>query len=197
VSGLSGRIILKKIMKATTLLKDEHLAIKDMLLIMDVISQIIEKGCAPDLEHLEKIIDFLKVFADKCHHGKEEDILFPAMLEKGIPREGGPIGVMLHEHELGRGYIRGLADAVQSYKLGHKDALKLISLNINNYSSLLFNHIEKEDNILYVLADKVCPPLQQEELAREFEKIELERIGAGGHKAYYNLIRKLKEIYLK
>lgn len=57
------------------------------------------------------IIDFLKLFADKCHHGKEEGILFPVLEAAGIQKHDGPIGVMLVEHPAGRGYIKQMQES--------------------------------------------------------------------------------------
>lgn len=73
--------------------------------------------------HLEKIHEFLKVFADKCHHAKEEDVLFPEMEKAGVLRKGGPIGVMLAEHAQGREYVKNIGDGINKYKAGDKKAV--------------------------------------------------------------------------
>lgn len=86
----------------TEQLKDEHSGIKSMLDILAKVCDRLESGERVDQRHLDKILEFLNVFVDKSHHAKEEDILFPAMERAGIPREGGPIGVMFAEHRLGR-----------------------------------------------------------------------------------------------
>ncbi len=69
------------------------------------------------------------MFADQCHHGKEEDLLFPAMEAAGIPRESGPIGVMLEEHNIGRQYVRGMAEAVSGYRAGETQAGRAFAQN--------------------------------------------------------------------
>jgi hemerythrin-like domain-containing protein len=99
-------------MKATDQLKNEH---EGILLMLRILAQIISTAASGGkiiTEHLNGIIGFLKIFVDNCHHGKEEDLLFPAMEEAGIRREGGPIGMMLAEHERGRGYIKGMSGAL-------------------------------------------------------------------------------------
>ncbi len=93
-------------MKPTEMLKEEHKTIKVMLDILENVSKKISSGIEVNSEHLNQIIDFIKTFADKCHYGKKQDLLFPAIEESGVPKEGGPIGVMLYEHELGRDYVR-------------------------------------------------------------------------------------------
>ena len=93
-------------MTPTEDLINEHKAIKVMLSIMNKIAENIEANKGYYIKDVEKIVDFLKTFADKCHHGKEENVLFPALVLAGIPKENGPIGIMLREHTLGRGYIK-------------------------------------------------------------------------------------------
>src|SRR5512147_1720406 len=92
-------------------LKDEHEGILLMLVILGKACAKLEKQQKVDLNHLEQMVDFFKIFADKCHHGKEEDLLFPEMEKAGIPKERGPIGVMLVEHGKGRDYVRGMNEA--------------------------------------------------------------------------------------
>lgn len=183
-------------MKATDSLKAEHEGIKLMLSVMEKIAVDIKSGKSPDVGHLEKIIDFIKVFADKCHHGKEEDILFPELQKAGMSKEHGPIGVMLHEHELGRNFIRGLISATEKFKKGDSSAKTHITENLIGYTTLLRNHIEKENNILFAMADQMLNAATQDILYESFEKIEVERIGLGKHEEYHGLLKELKKIYL-
>ena len=89
-------------MKATEALKHEHEAVKLMMRIMEAISARIRSGLKVQRQDLDNMTDFLRVFVDQCHHAKEEEIFFPVLEEAGIPKTGGPIGVMLAEHEQGR-----------------------------------------------------------------------------------------------
>lgn len=183
-------------MKATQQLKDEHEGIKLMLKIMEKISDDLENGKKLNIEHYGKIIDFIKGFADKCHHGKEEDILFPAMVNHGIPNEGGPIAVMLNEHQLGRDHIKSLSSSFEDFKIGNKSAsIGIISSSIG-YVQLLRNHIEKENNILFPMADRVLNEEEQKKIFDAFEKLEVEKIGIGKHDEYHKLLKELKNIYL-
>lgn len=184
-------------MLATEVLKEEHEAIKLMLEILEKVCDKLEQGEKVNSEHLERILDFIKTFADECHHGKEEDLLFPELEEAGIPKEGGPIGVMLTEHDLGRNYVRKFAQGIQEYKKGNSKAIKEIIENARNYIQLLREHIEKENNILFTMADMHLSPDKQKELLTGFEKIEEERIGKGKHEELHKLLHRLKEIYLE
>lgn len=108
---------------------------------------------------------------------KEEDLLFPAMGEAGAPREGGPIGVVLYEHDIGRGHVGKLAHGIAEYKRGNRGAVKEIVESGRNYISLLRNHIDKGDNVLYMIPDAHLTPEKQEELLDGFERVEGGRIG--------------------
>lgn len=180
-------------MRPTEQLKAEHEGIKLMLM---VLGKILAEPETINQEHFAKILEFLKIFVDKCHHGKEEGLLFPAMEKAGVPKEGGPIGMMLMEHERGRGYIKGMSDAFDKFKKDHK-ALTAIVESGNNYIELLTQHIEKENNILFVMAESVLPKATQDELEEGFERLEVERIGLGKHEEFHGLLHQLKNTYLK
>jgi hemerythrin-like domain-containing protein len=183
-------------MKATQQLKDEHEGIKLMLNIMEAISNNLDKGKELNLNHYGKVLDFIKGFADKCHHGKEEDILFPALIDHGMSKEGGPIAVMLYEHQLGRSHIKDLSLAFEEFKSGNKKAIKNIISSSMDYVGLLRNHIEKENNILFMMADRVLNETEQSKIFDAFEKLEIEKIGNGKHEEFHNLLKELKSIYL-
>jgi len=183
-------------MKATENLKEEHEGIKLMLKIMEKIIADLEKGKDLQIEHFEQIIDFISGFVEKCHHMKEEGILFPTLEEKGIMKKGGPIGMMLHEHQLGREFSRNFSNAFIEYKNGNKSVLPDILSNAKDYIQLLNSHIEKENDVLFVMANKVLDKNLQSEMFKAFEKYEEDVIGAGKHEGYHKLLRELKNIYL-
>lgn len=174
----------------------EHQGIMLMLNVMSKVADKIEKAQELNIDHQEKIIEFLKVFADKCHHGKEEDILFPVLESKGVPRENGPIGVMLFEHKVGRGFIKEMSEAFTQYKGGDKNALLKIANSMRSYINLLTGHIHKENNILFPIGDRVLSDQLQNELYEKFEKLEEEKIGLGKHEEFHQLLKQLKKVYL-
>jgi hemerythrin-like domain-containing protein len=184
-------------MTPTEQLKEEHRAILLMLEVLEKICKKLKSGEKIDPEHLEKIIEFIRIFADICHHGKEEDLLFHALQEAGVAKEGGPIGVMLLEHSRGRDYVKGMSEAVAKYKLGESGVSSEIIENARGYIALLSQHIRKEDYILYLMAEMRLSKKKQDELLEEFEKVEEEKIGKGKHEEFHQLLKNLREVYLK
>jgi len=177
-------------------LKDEHEGILLMLKILDKVSGKMKKQGKVEFMHLEQIVDFFKIFADKCHHGKEEDLLFPEMEKAGIPRDRGPIGVMLAEHVQGRAYVRAMGEAVEALKKADPKAQGKFIENASNYITLLTQHIDKENNILFPMGDRVLNRDLQKQLVEKFEIVEREKIGVGTHEKFHKLLHQLKEIYL-
>lgn len=177
-------------------LKAEHEAVLLTIRILEQITDKLEAGQDIDLKHLDQILEFLTVFVDKCHHGKEEKVLFPAMEEAGIPHQNGPIGVMFYEHEQGRSFVRGFRSGVEDYRAGKVDAIAKISQNANNYGQLLTAHIEKENNILYVMAERVLSSEKMAEMAQAFNRIEEVEIGPNKHEEFHRTLHALKDVYL-
>ena len=136
--------------------------------------------------------DFIKGFADGCHHRKEEGVLFEAMVGAGLPRQGGPIPVMLAEHEQGRAFTRGMRDAASRLAAGDASARIEVVINARGYTALLRQHIQKENGILFPLADQVIPVTQQAQVADDFERVEHEETGAGMHEKYVALAEALE-----
>ncbi len=183
-------------MKATEQLKEEHEGVRLMLRILGEVSRQLDSEGRIQNEHFESILEFLKVFVDKCHHGKEEELLFPSLVRVGIPQDG-PIAVMLFEHEMGRKYVRLMTDAFERFKLKDASAAAAIAQSAQDYVALLTDHIDKENNILFAMADDRLSAEAQEELSEGFEKIEESRIGAGKHESFHALLHTLSELYLK
>ncbi len=184
-------------MNATEELRAEHEGILIMLKIMETICDRLESGEPVDMAHLEGIIEFLRVFAEQCHHGKEEDILFPAMEKAGVPREGGPIGVMLTEHGVGRNCIRRMGDALQAMKAGDKDAQRRFVDAAREYIGLLRDHINKENGVLFPVAEHTLSPDELSLISQQFENLETEKIGQGRHESFHRMMDELAGIYLR
>lgn len=149
---------------------DDHEHIEEALsLLMKAVDLLSKDKISPEV--VEELAEFLSKFADQCHHGKEELILFPLMEKRGVPVWGGPIGVMTCEHGMGRYFLRNLQRAVKKYKEGQRDAINEITDYAESYYRLLLEHIDKENNVLFPMAREV---VGKGEGIEEAEKIETE-----------------------
>ncbi len=180
-------------MKPTEDLMNEHKAIKKMLSIMKKIAGHISAGNPADPDDLDQIIEFLKVFADKCHHGKEETALFPAMVSAGLPEKSGPIAVMLHDHAIGRKMTLDIETAVNGFRNGNY--IQPLADRLVDYVNHLTAHILKEDSILFPMADRILGEDKQTEINFRFHKIEKEVIGPGIHEQFHALLDRLDNKY--
>jgi len=176
---------------ATAVLRKEHEAILKMLDVTEEVARRLNAGEQFTPETLASLLQFFRLFADKCHHGKEEDLLFPQLEKKGMPRTGGPLGVMLAEHEQGRALIRQMAEATEAYPNQPQKAGPAWAQAARGYVGLLRAHIDKENNVLFVMAERMLTPGEQTELAEGFEKFEVEKMGAGTHERLHAMMAKL------
>jgi hemerythrin-like domain-containing protein len=179
--------------KAIDDLKHEHEAILFTLKVLGRMEAIAEKAETLDVSDAISLIDFLKEFADKCHHGKEEGILFPALEKAGIPKEGGPIGVMLQEHEQGRAFIR---DMDQSLKMKPADPAAFAKA-AGSYVQLLSRHIEKENTILFPMGERALSGDELDAIYERFEEHEEKVIGAGRHEELHARLDAFEKQYLQ
>lgn len=182
-------------MKAIKILVDEHDYILKMIAITENILKSNDSSTV-DLNHVESIVDFIKNFADKYHHLKEEDNLFVKMEEFGMPREGGPIGVMINEHNQGRHYIKLAEAGIEGLKKGDTSAYHQIQDNLLNYCELLIQHIGKENNVLYPMAERIFPTNVDTEMTSQFETINTNTPQNEYYDKYIKMVVQLSSIYL-
>jgi len=182
-------------MKPTDDLKEEHKAVKLMLRILDGVCTKIEAGRSVKQEHLEGLVEFMRVFIDRCHHTKEETYLFPEMEKARISGVGELICSLKKEHEQGRQHVTRIEDAVSGK--GVNKGLNTIVENSRNYIQLLTLHIEKEDNKLFLMADTYLSPATQKDLLESFEAVENEIIGPGKHDEFHRWLHSMEDVYIK
>jgi len=175
--------------RATALLSDEHRVIERVLAVLEKLTA---GRVEASLDSWRKTLDFFSHFADQCHHFKEEQVLFPAMEEHGIPREGGPIGMMLMEHEEGRAYVRSMLAAIPLVEAKNEAAKEILIDKARAYLRLLKDHIQKEDEVLFKIADDVISPDEQKRLLRSFDDYEAAEMRAGVHERYLKIADELE-----
>jgi hemerythrin-like domain-containing protein len=137
--------------------------------------------------------EFIKGFADGCHHRKEEGVLFPAMQSAGVPSEGGPIGVMLAEHQEGRQLTSAMRAAAESLAAGDADARAELIHYALQYVDLLRQHITKEDNVLFPMAAQVLLGPAQAEVSEAIERVKSEETGEGLHDRFLELAASIEK----
>ena len=178
-------------MRITDTLRDEHEVIQQVL---DCLDELAERALADsrvDVASAGEALDFLTAFADRCHHAKEEQILFPALSARGLPREAGPIAVMLGEHELGRAAIARMRAALDDAQRKAAEAPGRFARAAREYVALLREHIAKENGVLFPMADRILDEAAQHELMRAVERVEHHDLGPGTHERYLELARTL------
>lgn len=147
---------------------DEHRLIEKML--AEVEARVLTASKLP-LEFVETALDFFAAFADGSHHYKEERVLFPMLEAAGMPVHGGPIAVMLHEHDIGRRCLSTVRQNLEGAKAGSAEAAGAIRASLAEYVDMLRRHIWKEDNILFEMAKvRISSDAEMAEMRRLFEE---------------------------
>jgi hemerythrin-like domain-containing protein len=179
-------------MQATDILMEEHRVIERVLTSLERSAIRLDGGQNVRPGFFIDAADFVKGFADGCHHKKEEGVLFVAMVDAGLPKDVGPVAVMLSEHDQGRTYTRNMRAAAERLAAGDLTARAEVARNALGYVELLRQHIGKEDQILFPMAAEVIPVAQQAVLTDRFETIEHEETGEGVHEKYLALAAALE-----
>ena len=178
-------------MKATEILMAEHRVIESVLDALESAVQVLNSGVDVPADIFLDASDFIRSYADDAHHRKEEGVLFKAMARCGFPEDRGPVAVMLAEHGQARELTRQLEEAARRLQAGERAARKAVAGSALPYVGLLRNHIQKEDQVLYVMAARSIPADEQEQMLVDFERVERDEIGAGVHEKYEALARDL------
>src|SRR3990172_8394367 len=128
---------------ATSRLREEHEHILEIAAALATLVAAADAG-RWDVDAFADCVTFIRLFADACHHGKEEDLLFPELEKGGLPHDQGPIAVMLHEHEQGRAYARHMANSLDGARAGDEKARATLRNAAAGYVHLIRGHILKE-----------------------------------------------------
>jgi len=168
-------------MRPTDILRTEHEQLLRACAILENMAERFEQGTAVDSADATRIVDFVRFYADGLHHAKEEDVLFPALEAAGMPREGGPIGVMLREHERGREHVAGMFAALRA--LDSESGRASFAKSARGFAGLLEQHIAKENNVLFMMAERLLRPATEAALLDGYAMREASARAACGDKA--------------
>ncbi len=141
----------------TQVMVDEHKLILRMIALVETNTELLEQGKFRNWQFYLDAVDFIRNYADHFHHAKEEDVLFIELIKNGMPEKNSPIEAMHMEHDQGRLHVRIMEEAAQKALDGEVGQAVIVAEHAKSYASLLRGHIEKEDGILYPLAERVLP----------------------------------------
>lgn len=141
----------------THVMGEEHQLILRMITLVEQNTRLMEDGRFRNWQFFLDAVDFIRTYADRFHHAKEEDVLFVALVENGMPAKNSPIEAMHMEHDQGRALVRALEAAARQALAGDEGKIPQIAANAKGYAKLLRAHIDKEDQILYPLAERLLP----------------------------------------
>jgi len=183
-------------MDAINLMVDEHKYIKRMLVVIRKACIGIINGKDIDYADFDKMIDFVRNYADNHHHGKEEKILFSKMIDEigGAAEKLVRFG-MLVEHDLGRLFIKNLEEALLAVRNGDEDAKVDVIANAVSYTHLLIRHIDKEDNVAYPFAKRELSSETLNIIDTECDDFEKTMEKSGIQDKYIKLIEFLERKY--
>jgi len=184
-------------MDAIDLMMDEHKYIMRGLKLFRKLSVEILNTNTVDFADFEKMILFVRNYADKHHHNKEEVVLFKKMeTQLGEKMVKGPLSGMYIEHDLGRQHIKLLEEALLRVKNGDLDSQVDIIANSICYADLLTRHIDKEDKLIYSFARRALSVVDMEDVNLSCENLELEATNNQLQKKYIGVLEELEKKYL-
>jgi hemerythrin-like domain-containing protein len=168
-------------MRPTEILSAEHRVIEQVLDCLEALAAEAQATRGLDQARCGQALEFLRVLADKCHHGKEENHLFPMLIARGMSTHRGPIAVMLDEHRAGRDYLQSMTSARDS---GDVDRF---ARAVRGYVMLLREHIGKEDGVLFPMAESMLDSEARRALLDSFHAFEQHELGSGVHERMHGI----------
>lgn len=174
-------------------LMDEHRHIERMLDCLEAMTIVFLAERRIDTVFAREAVAFLQGYADRCHHGKEEGRLFPALEEHGLSSECGPTAVMRLEHEQGRARIKEMAEAIEAAERKDDEAPARFARAARTYLGLLREHIQKEDHCLFPMTGQVLDTQAIQGLQSEFARFEREEMGNDARARFERSLEKLEK----
>lgn len=175
----------------TEMLEAEHHIIQKIVGAMAVMAEALESGHEVNAETLAGVVEFMRIFADKCHHGKEEIHLFPLLEQRGVPARGCPLAVLTHEHDRGRTLVGQMSEAIDAYRRDGAAGRAPLTKSLRALVDLYPGHIWKEEYLLFPMTNKILNVEEQAALRQQFEAVE-EGIGRDMHARLERLAQQIE-----
>jgi len=156
----------------------------------------VAKACAspngPTRTFIADAVAYLTEYVDACHNKKEENHLFPLLEQRGVPRHGGPLAVMLAEHRQSEQLLAAVADVGRRFAAGDLTALADFTAAFDEYATLVKNHYWKENDILFNMARRVLTEADAKAVVEGIAKTEA-ALGPDTHERYYAIAHRVIE----
>jgi hemerythrin-like domain-containing protein len=168
----------------------EHRLIMRMISLIgkEVVS--IEKNSVVNQSFIRSVVDFIRTYADRTHHGKEEDILFRDLAKKQLSGvDAGIMAELIHEHVFGRLTTDEIVTLADAYQKGDTSALPRIATTLRKFADFYPRHIEKEDAVFFPLAMTYLSESEQKSMLDEFREFDANLI----HDKYKILVEALEK----
>lgn len=176
----------------TEILEGEHRQIIRVVNALSIFVQNKEEGWDIEEEVFNDLIEFMRIFAEKWHHAKEEDVLFPLLIKRGVPAIGCPLAQLVSEHKKANSFVSDIVKSLEEYRKGNQEARTAVIRGLRNLSSYYVNHIWNEDNMLFPMANRLLKNEDQQELMQEFSIID-DRRGKSLHDHLDKFARRIEE----
>ena len=182
-------------MTPTENLIKEHKEINELLEIMSKIAAKIKSKDVFYPTDVEEIIDYLIIIIDKSHHGKEDEVFYPELISTGISKEAEPLSLINYEHTLAKRYLKEISSCVVNCKIGNDFSGELLADSLTNYVVVIQNHIKREEEFVFPIANEVLSTEKQNEILQRFEHIDQQNITHSFLDRFNKLVNKLKSKY--
>jgi hemerythrin-like domain-containing protein len=179
-------------MQARGPLMVEHRLIERMLTVVRTKLAEIESTRKVDPLFVDTAVDFVRTYADRTHHGKEEDILFRDLKKKPLSAEDRRImNELIEEHVFGRQTTKALVEANMRYRNGDAAALDVIAAKLRTLTEFYPKHIEKEDKVFFPSVRAYFTELEDQDMLAEFWEFDRRMI----HEKYKAVVQGLVTSY--
>ena len=182
-------------MTPTENLINEHKKINELL---DIMSKIALKIKSKDVFYpndVEEVVKYLINIIENSHHGKEDDVFYPELISSGIPKETAPLSIINYEHIISVNYLKDISSCVVNCKIGNDFSGELLADSLTNYVIAIKNHIQREEEIVFPIANEVFSIEKQNEILQRFEVIEQKYISNSFNDQFEKLLNKFKKKY--
>jgi hemerythrin-like domain-containing protein len=175
----------------TQVMVEEHKLILRMVALLEKNTELLEKGRFRDWNFFLAGVDFIRNYADRFHHAKEEDVLFKALVSNGMPEQNSPVAAMLMAHDQGREHVCAMEDAARRALDGEIGQAAIIIEHARGYIAMIRDHIDKEDTILYPLAERVLPQEMRPAMVEAYQQAE--GLAPGLEERYRRLVEEYEQ----